>query len=466
VSALGALASAQNASHPNIILMMADDLGYGDTGFNGNRIIQTPNLDSLAQRGTILTHFYAGDSVCSSTRATCLTGRHHDRMGIWTANAGHLPKQEITLARVLKSKGYATGHFGKWHLGTLSQSVSAKGKKRRPKLNFAPPWERDYDASFVTESAIRLWDPGLGKRAKDNPFYENGRPVPADDPSLKGGASRVVVDRMEPFVRTSIRNRQPFFAVCWFHAPHQDVQAGPKYLRKYPGYGEAAHYYGCITEMDDQVGRIANLLDETGVAANTLIFFCSDNGPEGRKVVGRTAGVTDGLRGRKRALYDGGVRVPAFVVWPGKIAAGGRCDSIMSTLDYFPTIAKVVGYQMPDARPLDGEDVMPILFGKISTRDKSIPFRYGRDNSSLVKGQFKLLLPSNELYDLSKDRSEKNDLAELLPGKVVELKNELLNVFDSIKSSHAGADYNESSFKPVDNWRPLNTTTDAKSLNR
>ena len=159
-----------DGSRPNIILMMADDLGYGDTGFNGNTIIKTPHLDRMAQDGVKLTHFYAGNSVCSPTRGTCLTGRHHHRYGIWTANKGHLPKQEITLARMLKEQGYATGH-----LGTLDKVISAKDANRKPEANFAPPWQRDYDRSFVTESAVNTWNPGSGSRSKDNPFYDDGK---------------------------------------------------------------------------------------------------------------------------------------------------------------------------------------------------------------------------------------------------------------------------------------------------
>jgi arylsulfatase A-like enzyme len=151
---------AQGADKPNIILMMADDLGYGDTGFNGNTIIKTPQLDQMARDGVKMTHFYAGGPVCSPTRATCLTGRHYFRCGIWSANQGHLPKQEITFAKMLKAQGYTTGHFGKWHLGTLSKTYSTKGAKRKPAENFAPPWERDYDRSFVVESSVSTWDPG------------------------------------------------------------------------------------------------------------------------------------------------------------------------------------------------------------------------------------------------------------------------------------------------------------------
>ncbi|WOH35715.1 sulfatase-like hydrolase/transferase [Thalassotalea fonticola] len=144
---------------PNIVLMMADDLGYGDTGFNGNEIIKTPSLDLMAKQGAVMTNFHAGGPVCSPTRGTYLTGRHYFRYGIYTANVGHLPKQEITIAEILKQKGYNTGHFGKWHLGTLSETVSAKGPKRKPKENYLPSSCPAYDTSFVTESAVSILEP-------------------------------------------------------------------------------------------------------------------------------------------------------------------------------------------------------------------------------------------------------------------------------------------------------------------
>ena len=156
---LGMSIMACTQQKPNIILIMADDLGYGDVGFNGNTIIKTPHLDKMSASGLTFTNFYSGGPVCSPTRGTCLTGRHYFRYGIFSANIGHLPKEEITLARLLKKEGYTTGHFGKWHLGTLNPEFSPKGEKRKPKENFAPPWQRDYDESFVTESAVSTWNP-------------------------------------------------------------------------------------------------------------------------------------------------------------------------------------------------------------------------------------------------------------------------------------------------------------------
>lgn len=448
--AVALTARADDPKRPNIVLMMADDLGYGDTGFNGNKIILTPHLDQMAEDGVKLTHFYAGGPVCSPTRGTFLTGRHYYRYGIWSANVGHLPDQEITLARMLKSKGYTTGHFGKWHVGTLSKTHSTKGPGRKPAENFAPPWERDYDRSFVVESSVSTWDPGSDK----NPFYDDSVPLAGDDQSLLGGAARVVVDRAIPFMEQAVKNDTPFLAVVWFNAPHEPIKAGPDYLAMYKGYGEAAHYFGCITELDEQVGRIRKRLKDLGVANNTLLCFCSDNGPEGKSPKGKKAGVTAGLRGRKRSLYDGGVRVPALAEWPGKIEAGSVVNTPCSTLDYFPMVANLTDYQMPDDRPIDGQDLMPILMGHTTNREKAIPFR-SRGNATIVKDQHKLVLPKGELYNLSDDWSEKNNIASAHPDRVKLMTAELMKYLDSMQKSHAGEDYNDLSFKPLDEWNSL-----------
>lgn len=448
--AVALTARADDPKRPNIVLMMADDLGYGDTGFNGNKIILTPHLDQMAEDGVKLTHFYAGGPVCSPTRGTFLTGRHYYRYGIWSANVGHLPDQEITLARMLKSKGYTTGHFGKWHVGTLSKTHSTKGPGRKPAENFAPPWERDYDRSFVVESSVSTWDPGSDK----NPFYDDSVPLAGDDQSLLGGAARVVVDRAIPFMEQAVKNDTPFLAVVWFNAPHEPIKAGPDYLAMYKGYGEAAHYFGCITELDEQVGRIRKRLKDLGVANNTLLCFCSDNGPEGKSPKGKKAGVTAGLRGRKRSLYDGGVRVPALAEWPGKIEAGSVVNTPCSTLDYFPMVANLTDYQMPDDRPIDGQDLMPILMGHTTNREKAIPFR-SRGNATIVKDQHKLVLPKGELYNLSDDWSEKNNIASAHPDRVKLMTAELMKYLDSMQKSHAGEDYNDPSFKPLDEWNSL-----------
>ena len=442
------------AESPNVILLMCDDLGYGDTGFNGNSIIKTPHLDEMAKSGAVLTNFHAGAAVCSPTRGTCLTGRHHYRYGIWSANRGHLPAQEITLAKMLKTRGYTTGHFGKWHLGTLSREFSAKGQKRNPQLHYAPPWERDYDRSFVTESAVATWDPATHSRYENNPYWDDG--VVAKQ-NLKGDDSRVIMDRVLPFINGAVADSTPFLAVVWFHAPHVPVVAGPEYLAMYKGHGDAAHYYGCITAMDEQVGRLRERVSSLGIERETLILFCSDNGPEGKQPKGTTVGVTGGLRGRKRSEYEGGVRVPAFAQWIGRIQPGVVIDTPLSTLDYFPTIQELVGYEMPDNRPIDGVSILGTLLGQREARPP-IPFRVAH-TAGLIDGNFKLVIRSfapgdAELYKLDTDRGETNSVAHKHPHRVKEMTDTLRALEVSASRSHAGHDYAEQ-ISPAEAWVPL-----------
>ncbi|VGO18826.1 sulfatase family protein [Pontiella sulfatireligans] len=459
VVGLGNIAFAATA--PNIVFMMCDDMGWGDTGFNGNKIIKTPNLDRMAEGGAVLNHFYSVGPVCSPTRASFLTGRHYWRLGIWKANQGHLPQEEYTIARMLKAEGYTTGHFGKWHLGTLSKTMSAKGAARKPEINYAPPWDRDYDESFVAESAIRTWNPTEGKQYQNNPYFENG--IVATE-NLKGCDSRILMDRAIPFIQTAVKEDKPFVAVVWFHAPHEEVEAGPEYLKMYEGHGEAAHYYGCITAVDDQVGRLRSELEQLGVADNTALFFCSDNGPEGSEPKDRSktrrAGRTGGFSGRKRSLHEGGVRVPALALWPGHITPGSKIDVPMSVLDYLPTVCAMAGAGLCEQRVLDGENILPILVGGKLEHTKPIPFRHG-NNACLVQGKFKLIIESSNdaskdhLFDLSKDRKESHNVLKQYPEKAQKMRAEILAFLKSAKNSHSGAEYDVAGYKPVDYWHKL-----------
>lgn len=461
-------------SRPNIILMMADDLGYGDTGFNGNAIIQTPHLDQMAKDGAIMTNFHAGGPVCSPTRGTFVTGRHYFRYGIFSANIGHLPKQEITIAEILKENGYTTGHFGKWHLGTLSKESSPKGDRRKPAENYSPAEWHGYDESFVVESSIATWtDPNSSRKGESkNPFYKNGMAQDMNDPSLKGGAGRIVMDRVIPFIEGAVAKEQPFLAVVWFNAPHAPVVASPAHHKYYTDRGAAegpAHFYGCITELDEQVGRLRAKLKALGVDGNTLITFTSDNGPEGKEssveVSGlkgskaNYAGVTDGLRGRKRSLYEGGVRVPTLALWPGKIEAGTVLDQEASTLDYLPTIAELVDYEMPDDRPIDGVSLLSLFSGQAERfrRGKAIPFRH-RNSATLIEGGYKLVTTvgqgadKDELYYLAADRGEANNVIGVYPERAKQMREKIESFLASAKVSHGGGDYEDGGFKPVDAW--------------
>ncbi len=405
---------------------MADDLGWGDTGYNGHPVLQTPNLDSMAAEGVTLTRFYAAAPVCSPTLASCLTGRHPDRYGIFSANVGHLPAGELTLAELLKAQGYRTGHFGKWHLGTLTQDTLDANRSGKPKFadEYVPPWLHGFETHFSTESKVPTWDPmrtpekaagGVGSQGLGNhfgTFYWNELGKRVQD-NLEGDDSRVIMDRAIDFINAAVDQEEPFFAVIWFHAPHTPVVAGLKHLSQCEAYTEnEQHYYGCISAMDEQIGRLRSTLKKLGLHQNTLTFFTSDNGPENRKGRPWSLGLTKGLSERKRSLKEGGIRVPGLASFPGILPAGQRVDKPFSTSDYLPTILELTGISYPDDRPLDGKSMLPWLKGETDKPTPPLFFDY-RGQVAIIDGRYKLYKSGKgapfELYDLTADPAELQD---------------------------------------------------------
>ena len=341
---------------------MADDLGWGDTGYNGHPLIQTPNLDTMAVMGLVFNRFYAASPVCSPTRGSVLTGRHPYRYGVYYANVGHLPEQELTLGEILKEHGYHTGFFGKWHLGTFTRTEKDSNRGGRVEYDddYSPPWLHGFDVVFSTESKVPTYDPMLkpkqgyqetwwdpvatsaGAEAYGTAYWvSNGR---KETENLLGDDSRVIVDRVIPFIRDSVEAESPFFAVVWLHSPHLPVVASDtdrtdfEKLDKY-----AQHYYGSIKAMDREIGRIRQSLIELGTSQNTLLWVTSDNGPERRHYYGDTPGSTGELRGAKRSLYEGGIRVPGVIEWPGYIKAGRTTNVAAVTSDILPTVLDILG---------------------------------------------------------------------------------------------------------------------------
>ncbi|WP_163379737.1 sulfatase [Cyclobacterium sp. SYSU L10401] len=448
----------QTPDSPNIILIMADDLGWGDVGFNGNRYLQTPELDQMAQNGLKLNRFYAASAVCSPTRGSFLTGRHPERYGITHANTGHMKPEEITLAELVKNQGYTTGHFGKWHLGTLT--VTEKDANRggpRGAAHYSPPWENGFDVSFSTESKVPTWDPmvtpdpsaqDIGNRVPGEhfgTFYWTGEDEKFTD-NLSGDDSRIIMDRVIPFIDQAAESNQAFLSVIWFHTPHLPVVAGPAYRSLYADFSEdKQHYYGSITAMDEQIGRLRNFLREKGLAENTIILFCSDNGPEGPEQINRTQGSAGPFRGRKRSLYEGGIRVPALIEWPAKIEAGKKTNLPVSTSDIFPTLLGILGIDNQNGvKPLDGANVFPLIQENKQTRASTIAFRFQKQQA-IMDNQFKLYSADNgenfALFDLLNDPSESTDIALDNPQKTAELSQELENWLISCEESNQGMDY-------------------------
>ena len=418
------------AQRPNVILVMADDQGWGDAGYQGHPTLKTPHLDAMARSGLRFDRWYAGAPVCSPTRGTCLTGRHHMRYGIPTANAGHLPATEPNLAAILKQGGYRTGHFGKWHLGTLTKTIkdSNRGGTAKGRKHYAPPWDRAFDVCFSTEAKVPTFNPmktppgwagGVGKNAKTgSPYgtrYWTGPEEWVRDEAL--GAkddSHLIMDRATRFISDSVGAKKPFFAVIWFHAPHLPVVASESDQKPYLSEtrDRHRHYLGCITAMDRAVGWLRAHLRNLKIADDTMVWFCADNGPEGRD---KAPGSARGLRGRKRDLYEGGIRVPGLLEWPGRLKQARVISTPCSTLDYLPTVLAATGVPLPDgAPPLDGVDLMPLVEGKTTMRPRAIPFAFG-GRGALIDGRWKIVRPGNgkpfALYDVTADPAESADLS-------------------------------------------------------
>lgn len=466
VGLFGGTLVAREGEKPNIILMMADDLGWGDVGaFNPKTPIKTPHLDEMAKAGMKFDRFYASSPVCSPTRGSSITGRHPFRYGVYYANTGNVKDEELTIAELLKEKGYVTGHFGKWHLGTMTTEMkdANRGGPGNPE-EFSPPWKHGFDVCFSTESKVPTWDPMLkpgkdegwnnGKKGWDaikdkstadayGTHYWNAKGEVVKD-NLEGDDSRVIIDRVVPFVEKAAEETKPFFAVVWFHTPHLPVVAGPEYAAMYPGVSDfEKNYNGCVTAMDEQVGRLRAVLKEAGVAENTMVWFCSDNGPEGSD---KSPGSAADFKGRKRSLSEGGVRVPGILDWPARVKAGTVTDFPAVTSDYLPTILDVVGAEYIGDRPLDGISLLPVISGEKKEREKGIGFQC-RGTEAWSTQRYKIYKGKKnqpwKLYDLIADPSEKNDLAAEHPEIVKELAKKFNDWRASCKESDQGKDYKD-----------------------
>ncbi len=419
---------------PNIVIVMTDDQGWGDTGYYGHPNLQTPELDEMAASAMRFDRFYSVGPVCSPTRATQLTGRHYERQNIPTANSGRLLNREITLAELAQTQGYRTGHFGKWHLGALTRDMedSRRGTNGGNHEVYSAPWHNGFDTAFSTEARVpTYWDDSgpnsynsFGTRYWTGPgeFVD----TTSSPPEIRGDDSQVVMDRAIDFINDSTFNDQPFLAVTWLHTPHAPVNLDPNYQDEYAGFtGQELNYYTSISAMDAQVGRLRDELRTLGIEKDTILIFTSDNGPEnGNAGAGSelsTIGDPDGaggedpidLRERKRSVYEGGIRVPGIVEWPTKISTAVS-DVPVSSGDILPTMLDIWNIEMPDSRPLDGESFLPILTADASSRSQTIKTAFGNDQM-IMDNRYKLVDVGGgwELYDIVADPEESNDIYDL-----------------------------------------------------
>ncbi len=427
-----ALAQSERSSgnRPNFIFILTDDLGWGDLGCYGHRSLKTPRLDRLAEQGTLYTQFYVSSAVCSPSRAAFMTShfpaRHriHGHLASPQQNEArgmpnHLDARVPTVTRLFQDAGYATAHFGKWHLG------SGEG---------AP-------------------DPGAYGIGDHRTVNSNGPDwEDRDDPYFRARSTRLFVDETIRF--TEANRDRPFYVNLWTLLPHAllhptDEQMAP-YRRfgpggKFPYKGAMQIYYASVSDIDEQVGRLMAKLDELGLADNTVVVFSSDNGPEDihiRNASHSGVGTPGPFRGRKRSIYEGGVRMPLIVRWPGHIPAGRIDDStVVGAVDFLPTVCSMAGLELPGGLDPDGEDMSAALLGKPGERTKPLMWEWrfnitghmlNRSPMLAIRdGKWKLLMNPDrsrvELYDIPKDPSELNNLAKKHRDVVKRLSKQVLS---------------------------------------
>lgn len=430
LAAVMALVNATaSADNPNIVFILADDLGWGDLGCYGHSITKTPNLDRLAHEGTLFTQFYVCGSVCSPSRCAFFTGQYPSRQRIH----GHYATVEQNAARgmsqfldptvpncatLLKRAGYATAHVGKWHLGS----------------NSGGPEPDKYGFDFVGTSE------------------SGGANGPANDPHFRARSTEIFVNETLKFIEAN--KDRPFYVQLWTLVPHATLnpteeQLAPyAYLRpggpSFPHHAAAEIFSASVTDLDAQIGRLLKGLDALGLSEKTLVVFSSDNGPEDihiRNAGHSGVGSAGPFRGRKRSLYEGGVRVPGIVRWPGHVPVG-RIDetSIVAGCDLLPTVCKLAGAEIPTGHALDGEDVSDIFLGQARPRTKPLMWNwrfriagevYHHSPMLAIRdGNFKLLLNPDrsrvELYDIPQDPTQLSNIAEKHPEIVARLSDRVL----------------------------------------
>lgn len=425
----GNLAAQNLPQKPNIVFILADDLGWTDLSCFGNKFNETPNLDKLAESGIRFTQAYAACPVSSPTRASIMTGKYPARLQLTNFIKGertdknspvlpakwkpYLEGSEITLPELLKTKGYTTGMVGKWHLG------NAEGQN---------PWEQGFDFSrMIGKNGLDYYNYSIYLDSFRNEFTDDG--------------TNYLTDKLTDYgVEFIQQNRgKPFFLYMSYSVPHVFIIPRGDKLRKYFfKYGQSEEkfnpYYAAMLEsLDDGVGRIIETLKQNGLLENTLVIFTSDNGGVGLDELGPTPTSMLPLRKWKGHIYEGGTRVPAIFSWPGKLAAGVTNENYFSTIDYLPTFCELLGIrEIPEN--VDGKSIIPLLLQPEKKQDYDRPLfwhyphfsnQLGRPAGAIRLGDFKLIESYEtgklELYNLKEDISESQDLSEKMPSKTKQM---------------------------------------------
>lgn len=404
----GTVSIAQKkSSRPNIVVILADDLGYGDIGSFGATDIRTPNIDNLAKNGLKLTSFYSSSPVCSPTRAALITGRYPRRLGIdhvfFPESFTGIPAEEITIAEALKGNGYKTAIFGKWHLGHHKQFL---------------PLQNGFDEYYGIPYSNDM----------QGVVYLRGNDVDSIRVNQKY-TTKTYTDKAVQFIDKN--KDRPFFLYVTHNMPHVPLYASPEF----EGKSKRGLYGDVIEEIDWSVGEVVKALKKNGLEKNTLVVFTSDNGPW--LIFDIEGGSAGPLRQGKGTTFEGGQRVPTVAYWPGKIKAGSVYEDIATQLDLYPTIISLTGSQKTQTtKPLDGEDISFVLFGTGKRKADEFAYYSNGKIEAFRKGDWKIRLPQADgkingivvvpatdtlLFNLKTDLSEKNNLLQTNPAKAKEL---------------------------------------------
>lgn len=425
--------SSSLSAAPNVVIIYADDLGYGDLGCYGHPTIRTPNLDRMAAEGMRFTQFYSAAEVCTPSRAALMTGRYPVRSGmahtqmrvLRNKSTGGLPHEEVTLAELLKGQGYATGIIGKWHLGVWSNDPKHHPQNHGFDFHFGLPHSNDMDpnpgnpkmANALAEQKAEYWN---------SPLYRGMEIIerPADQTTL----TRRYTEEAVKFIGTN--KAKPFFLYFPHTFPHTPLFASDGFKGKSPRglFGDV------VEELDWSVGRVLDALREGGVAENTLVFFSSDNGPW--LLMGETGGSAGLLREGKGSTWEGGMRVPGIAWWPGKIKPSSVCRDVACTMDLFTTAAKLGGATIPADGEIDGKDITPLLTGDGKVERDVFCYYRGTQLYAARVGSWKahfITQPAYgpdkpvthevpELYHLEEDPSEIRNVAGKHPEVIAQIR--------------------------------------------